>query len=284
MSITTARNNGILFIVATPIGNLSDMSYRAIDTLKKATLILAEDTRHAKSLLNHYDINTPVEAYHEHNETQKSKTIIDKLQQGMDIALISDAGTPLICDPGYTLVKLARDNDIQVSPIPGPCAFISALSAAGVPSTTILFIGFLPHKASARQQLLKQYLYHQDTVSCYESTHRIIDSIKDIQTIYSDDCQMVLAKELTKSFEQFRSGTPSQIIAWLEEDERRCKGEFVLILPPGKPKPQDEEDRQLLITLMEELPLKRAVTVAKQLSRSSKNDLYTLALSLKNNT
>ena len=269
---------GNLYIVATPIGNREDISSRAITILKSVDQILAEDTRHKKQLLIPLGITTPLTSLHAHNETDKSDELILALQQGRSFALISDAGTPLISDPGYPLVKKARLLDIPVIPIPGPCALIAALSASGVPCDTFTFIGFLPAKSTARRETLESLKTAEHTIVFYESTHRINDCINDISNILGSDCELVLAKELTKSFETFISGRCQDVQDWLIADKAHCKGEFVLILPPREQPSHQSDHQHLLSVLLSELPLKQAVKIACKLTGAHKNELYKIAL------
>ncbi len=280
--MTATGATGTLYIVATPIGNKDDMSIRALKTLDAVDLILAEDTRHSLPLLTSLGIKKPVHALHAHNEQEKSQAIIHQLQQGKNIALISDAGTPLISDPGYPLVRLARQHDILVIPIPGCCALITALSAAGVPCDTFTFSGFLPAKQQARQKQLNELKSSPHTLVFYESTHRIKESLNDIALCYGEECSLVLAKELTKTFEHFITGTAATINQWLDMEPARVKGEFVLIIPPRAQASELNEQEKILTILLNELPLKQAVKIACQLTNSHKNELYNLALQLKN--
>ncbi|MDP1602508.1 MAG: 16S rRNA (cytidine(1402)-2'-O)-methyltransferase [Legionella sp.] len=280
MEKSSATFGGILYIVATPIGNLQDISLRAIDTLKTVDSILAEDTRHSLQLLNALGIQKPLLSLHAHNEQDKSNEIITALQNGQSFALISDAGTPLISDPGFVLVRLARKSGIQVVPIPGACALITALCAAGVPCDSFTFAGFLPAKEQARKLKLLSFKTAENTVIIYESTHRIIDCINDIIDVFGEHYQFVLAKELTKSFEHFMQATGSDIKEWLLAEKSRTKGEFVLIFPVQPVIETISEDENILSVLLSELPLKQAVKLAQRLTKSSKNDLYAIALQL----
>ena len=277
-----AGATGTLYIVATPIGNQEDISTRALKILASVDLILAEDTRHSLPLLNVLGIKKPLRSFHAHNETDKSLQIIEQLLAGQSIALISDAGTPLISDPGYPLVKLARQNNITVVPIPGPCALITALSAAGVPCDSFLFLGFLPAKQQARQNKLNEVKEKPYTLVAYESTHRIMECIDDLALCFGEDCELVLAKELTKTFERFISGPPRLVKEWLESELAHKKGEFVLIIPPRPLTDKKNENEFVLSLLLEELPLKQAVNLACKLTQANKNELYDLALQLKN--
>jgi len=283
MTNSLATSIGTLYIVATPIGNREDITLRALSLLKSVDLILAEDTRHSLQLLNALGIKNNVSSLHAHNEEDKSKHILVQLLEGKSIALISDAGTPLISDPGYPLVKLARDHHIPVVPIPGPSALITALCAAGVPCDTFIFSGFLPARQHARKTKLTSLHAVPHTLIFYESTHRIIDCLSDIAEIYGSECEMVLAKELTKTFERFISGTVLIVKEWLLAEPNHTKGEFVLIIPPRLISEQKNDDEKLLTVLLKELPLKQAVTIACQLTTTPKNNLYIKALKIKEN-
>ncbi len=270
---------GTLYIVATPIGNLNDISLRALETLKMVDSILAEDTRHSLTLLSALGIKKPLISLHAHNEHEKSQPIIEALQAGKCFALISDAGTPLISDPGFELVRLAQENKIPVVPIPGACALITALCAAGVPCDSFSFVGFLPAKQLARKNKLLACLTSEHTTVCYESTHRILDCLDDLIEICQPNYEIVLAKELTKTFERFIRGSSSMVKKWLSEDSAHCKGEFVLILPPHITEKKSQEEA-ILSLLLEELSLKQAVKIASIVTKTAKNDLYKIALSL----
>lgn len=277
----SATTMGILYIVATPIGNRDDITVRALNILQSVDTILAEDTRHSMQLLTLLGIKKPLVSLHAHNEANKSEVIIEALKQGKSFALISDAGTPLISDPGYPLVKLAQSNGITVVPIPGACAVIAALSAAGVPCDIFSFFGFLPAKQTARCSKLESLRAMDHTLVFYESTHRILECIDDIATVFGETCELVLAKELTKTFERFISGNCLTVKAWLLADKGHCKGEFVLIIPPrAQQENSNNQTTNLLTVLLAELPLKQAVKIAAQLTKENKNDLYKLALDL----
>ncbi|MFA5959651.1 MAG: 16S rRNA (cytidine(1402)-2'-O)-methyltransferase [Tatlockia sp.] len=275
---TTARSPGTLYIVATPIGNRDDITLRALQVLKSVDVILAEDTRHSTHLLQLLGIHKPLMAFHAHNEALKSMPIIESLKEGQSFALISDAGTPLISDPGFSLVRLARQNHLAVVPIPGPCALVTALSAAGVACDSFTFIGFLPAKAPARRAKLLSLKHQPHTLVFYESTHRLEACIDDLIATFGSDYAFVLAKELTKTFEHFISGTGAEIKAWLLEDPARSKGEFVFILPEAPVEEEQGADKKILSLLLDELPLKQAVKIASLLTQSNKNELYKWAL------
>ena len=277
----TASAAGVLYIVATPIGNRDDITLRALSTLEAVDMIIAEDTRHSMPLLTALGIKKPMMSLHAHNESSKSEQIITMLLQGKSCALISDAGTPLISDPGYPLVRLAQAQQIAVVPIPGACALIAALSAAGVACDSFSFHGFLPAKQSARRQALESLSVIKHTLVFYESTHRIIDSIDDIAHVFGASCELVMAKELTKTFERFVAGTCLEVKEWLLLDRNHTKGEFVLILPARELKEEPSDYKRVLSVLITELPIKQAVKLAAQLTDGNKNELYKLALELK---
>ena len=276
----SASKTGTLYIVATPIGHRNDITIRAQETLASVDAILAEDTRHSQLLLTHLGINKALISLHSHNEAQKTASIITALQTGQSFALISDAGTPLISDPGYPLVKEARSLGIDVVPIPGPCAFVAALSAAGIPCDTFTFYGFLPAKPLARRHKLEQMRMVPHTVIFYESTHRLLACLDDIMSVFSPDVELVLAKELTKAFEQIKVDDCSTIKAWLLEDPARIKGEFVLILPTRPTEQTLTDETRLLSLLLEALPVRQAAQLASKITGSSKNELYQVALQL----
>lgn len=272
---------GILYIVATPIGNLADMTERAIETLRHVDLILAEDTRHTKPLLQHFAINTRTQAFHDHNEREQVSKVIEKLESGEDIALVSDAGTPLISDPGYGLVRAAQQANIQVCPIPGACAVIAALSASGLPTDQFLFAGFIPAKTQQRVKFLKSFSAQNCTLVFYESSHRIQESLRDCAEVFGDR-SATMARELTKKFETIRSATFKELQQWVSEDENQRKGEFVLIVE-GIDKNQDEDEQALdktLSVLLKDLPVSQAVELAVKLLGVKKNKAYKRALEL----
>lgn len=271
-----------LYIVATPIGNLDDITLRAIDTLKRVDLIAAEDTRHSGLLLQHLGIKAKLFSLHDHNEQEKAHVLIEKLQSGLSIALVSDAGTPLINDPGYHLVKACRENDIKVVPIPGACAAIAALSVAGLPSDKFIYEGFLPAKSKARQDSLASLITEPRTMIFYESTHRLLETLKDMQTIFGADKQIVLAKELTKTWETIVSFPVNELIDWLNQDASRQKGEFVLIVAGYTESNKDIDPKAIntLKLLQKELPLKKAAAITAEIYGLKKNQLYQIGLNL----
>jgi len=278
MNQRSASISGVLYIVATPIGNLADISQRAIQVLQTVDIILAEDTRHSQPLLTHFGIKKPLQSFHAHNEITKSNSVIQALQTGQSFALISDAGTPLISDPGYPLVQEARNQGIDVVPIPGACAVIAALSAAGIPCDVFSFFGFLPAKSKARQEKLASLKHIEHTLVFYESTHRIKPCLDDISTVFGSTCELVLAKELTKTFEQFIKGPVPIINQWLNADTNRTKGEFVVIIPPRIALTSSQTPDHVLTVLLSELPLKQAVSLATRITQGNKNTLYQQAL------
>jgi 16S rRNA (cytidine1402-2'-O)-methyltransferase len=281
MNQNHATSHGVLYLVATPIGNLKDVTIRALETLKSVDLILAEDTRHAKIFLQAYQIPTPVHAFHMHNENTTATHWIEQLIQGKDIALISDAGTPLIQDPGYPLIHLATQHGLSIVPIPGACAIITALCASGMPCDQFLFAGFLPAKSQARQEELERLKSSGCTVVVYESTHRLMDSLNQIAEVYGPAHPMVIAKELTKTFERFERAPVQELIQTFRSESTLQKGEFVLILSPYLKADAQQHDEFLLKTLLSNLPLKQSVAIAEKLSKTSKNQLYELALLIK---
>ena len=273
---------GILYIVATPIGNLQDITQRALDTFAQVDLIAAEDTRHSGLLLNHYGIKKPFFALHDHNEQEKAHILVEKLKQGSHIALISDAGTPLISDPGFHLVRQCRESGIRVVPLPGACAAITALCASGIASDRFCFEGFLPAKSKARKDKLENIAEEDRTLIFYESTHRILDTLEDMQSVLGEERYIVLAREITKTWETIMGNTIKNLREWLLEDPNRTKGEMVLIVE-GKPK-SDNNDKissqavKALELIAEELPLKKAAAIVAELYGYKKNALYQFGL------
>lgn len=274
--------NGTLYIVPTPIGNLQDITYRAVEVLSQVNLIACEDTRHSQKLLQHLAINTALVSYHEHNEQHRTLQLIDKLKQGKDIALISDAGTPLISDPGYDLVNQCREQGFDVVPLPGPCAAITALSGAGLPTNKFIFEGFLPVKDQALAQALSQLIEREHTSVFYESPRRVKQTVLKMKQVLGPTRHLVLAKELTKTFETFVSGHADILLQWLDADPAHHKGEFVLMVS-GVKKSVDalpSDAVTLLKALMVELPLKKAAAMTAAHYDLKKNQLYQFGLSL----
>jgi 16S rRNA (cytidine1402-2'-O)-methyltransferase len=273
---------GTLFVVATPIGNLDDLSARALKVLGAVTLIAAEDTRHSARLMQHFGIGTPLAACHEHNERDEGNRFIERLLAGDDVALISDAGTPLISDPGYHLVRQARAAGVRVVPVPGACALIAALSAAGLPSDRFVFEGFLPAKTVGRRARLELVREEPRTLIFYEAPHRILECLQDMREVFGADRQALLARELTKTFETLQGLPLDQLCEWVAADANQQRGECV-VLVAGWQAPEDEaavsvEALRVLDLLLAEMPLKRAAALAAQITGVRKNLLYQAAL------
>lgn len=273
---------GTLYLVATPIGNQDDISLRAIKILSSVDFVAAEDTRHSGIFLNSLGIKARWIALHDHNEMTKSSELVKTLLSGQSIALISDAGTPLINDPGYHLVKQCYQHQIKVVPIPGACAAITALCASGLPTDKFRYEGFIPAKSNARTDLFTLLKNETATLIFYESTHRLMDSLTEMYAIFGSDRTLVLAKELTKQWETIKHDSIEGIINWLNEDERRKKGEFVLILEgnilPTDLSQQIQQALKLIELLLKYLPLNKACVVAAKQYGLKKNQLYQLAL------
>ncbi len=276
---------GSLYVVATPIGNLDDISARALRILREVALIAAEDTRHSVRLLQHFGIETPLAACHEHNERDQGGRFLARLQAGEDVALISDAGTPLISDPGYHLVRQARAAGIAVVPVPGACALIAALSAAGLPSDRFIFEGFLPAKAAGRRARLEQVREEPRTLIFYEAPHRILECLEDMREVFGDDRPALLARELTKTFETLQGLPLAELCEWVAADSNQQRGECV-VLVAGWQAPEGEEAvsaeaLRVLDLLLSEMPLKRAAALAAEITGVRKNVLYQVALERK---
>jgi len=274
---------GVLYIVATPVGNLDDISLRAIDTLKAVDLVAAEDTRHSKRLLQHLGIDTRMISCHEHNEESRCEQILQRLDDGENVALISDAGTPLISDPGYRLGRAVRRAGFRISPIPGANSAIAALSAAGLATTSFHFYGFLSSKKQQRGTQLEALRDLAGTLVLFESSHRIEGLLRQLTQIFPDR-QCVIAKELTKLHEQFLSGTADELLLRFDADKALTRGEFVVLIDnsasAGSEQPESD-DARLLRVLLDEVPVKLAVKIATRLSGKKKNELYQLALHLR---
>ncbi|PCH83801.1 MAG: 16S rRNA (cytidine(1402)-2'-O)-methyltransferase [Piscirickettsiaceae bacterium] len=280
-----SNEKGKLYIVATPIGHLADISLRAIDVLKAVDLIAAEDTRNSKKLLNEHAIQTKMMAYHEHNEDSKSAVLLDKLLEGSSIALISDAGTPLINDPGYSLVRKAHESGIKVVPLPGACAIIAALSSSGLATARFSFEGFLPRTSSARQTILASYVKEPKTLVFYESSHRILACLEDVAQVYAPSRKMTVARELTKTFETIVSGSVKEILEKVRADSNMQRGEFVVLIEgldkkASKLSGLSDNTITTLNVLMKECSLKTAVKLTVELTGDSKKEIYAAALKL----
>jgi len=274
---------GTLFIVATPIGNLDDITFRAFEVLKSVDFVLAENTRHSKKLLSHLDISKPIRAFHEHNEREKTKAIISEIYSGKSIALISDAGTPLISDPGYFLVAQAKKEGLKVVPIPGPTALITALSASGLASDSFTFLGFLPSKQTARVKLLIGLVGRTETIIFYESPKRVLATLTDMQTIFGDSREVCLAKELTKAFETIHTGSIPNLIEYLTIDQNHQKGEFVILISATNKIDLAEAEIQLdslLPILCAEMSTSKAAKIAAKITGIDKKKCYKKAMDL----
>jgi len=274
---------GTLFIVATPIGNLDDITFRAVEILKSVDIVLAEDTRHSKKLLLHLDISKPMYAFHEHNEREKAQVILDELHSGKSIALISDAGTPLISDPGYFLVSQVKKEGLRVIPIPGVSALITALSVSGLASDSFTFLGFLPSKQAARIKLLKTLLNETLTIIFYESPKRILATLSDMHAIFGSSREVCLAKELTKVFETVQTDSIPNLITYLTADENNQKGEFVILISANDKIDLAEAEAQLdslLPILCAEMGASKAAKLAAKITGIDKKKCYKRAIDL----
>jgi len=282
---STGSGAGTLYVVATPIGNLDDISTRALRVLRDVALVAAEDTRHSTRLLRHFGINTPLAACHEHNERAEGERFLSRLLAGEDVALISDAGTPLISDPGFNLVRQVRAAGVQVVPIPGPCALIAALSAAGLPSDRFVFEGFLPAKAVARQTRLQRLVQEERTLVFYEAPHRLLESLQDMTAIFGGERPALLARELSKTFETLKGLPLAELSDWVAADSNQQRGECVLIVSgwqkPDQDAELDDESLRILDLLLKELPIKQAAALAADITGERKNRLYQIALARK---
>jgi len=272
-----------LYVVATPIGNLSDITFRALEVLNAADTIAAEDTRNTKYLLHHHGINDArLLALHQHNERGAAEKIVTLLGQGLSVALVTDAGTPAVSDPGAILVEAVRAAGFRVIPIPGASAVVTALSASGLSAPHFLFYGFLPNKSSARCSALQTLVEHPYTLVFYEAPHRILDCAKDLLEVFSGQREVVFAREITKLFESIHRCKLSEALAWLNSDPNNLRGEFVLLVSGAQPREGLEaETEKTLSLLLKELPLKQAVQLAVKITGGNKNELYERALALK---
>lgn len=274
-------NKGALYIVATPIGNLSDITARAIDTLKSVDIIACEDTRTSAKLLNYFNITTPTIAYHEHNADSQTERLIDKLLGGQSLALISDAGTPLVSDPGFRLVKAAHEHGITVVPIVGACAMIGALSAAGLASDKFSFIGFLPAKSHGRQKTLEAWQNRTETLIFYEAPHRIIDSLADMVAVFGAHREATLCRELTKTFETIKKLPLGELLEFVKNDANQQKGEIVLVVAGATDTEQEVQDYDTwLLRIAQELPPKKAAAVVADVLGLKKSAVYDRLLAL----
>lgn len=275
---------GVLYIVATPIGNLEDLSVRAEKVLAGVDFIAAEDTRHSVKLLQYLGISKPLLALHDHNERDRVGSLLERIAKGESAALISDAGTPLISDPGYVLVRQAREQGVRVVPIPGACALVAALSVAGLPTDRFLFAGFLPAKGAARRSVLEALKDEVATLVFYESPHRVVDMVRDVAAVFGEERELAVMRELTKTFESFYGGSAVSVAGQLQGDANATRGEFVVMVRGA----QAQENRasaldvdKMLRLLCAELPIKKAAKLGAELSGFSRNELYQRALELK---
>ena len=278
-------SSGRLFIVATPIGNLSDITERARHSLANASLIAAEDTRHSKKLMQHLGIDTPLLAYHDFSDERVIDRVISTLVEGNDVALVSDAGTPLVSDPGYRLVRRARELGLPVYPVPGASALTAGLSVSGIPCDRHAFEGFLPARSGQRKQRLESLKDEERTLVFFEAPHRICEFLSDLAHSFGPDREIFVAREISKAFEAPFFGSAGVAVQWCESDPNNQKGEFVIIVRGRSPADQSLESmnqaRDLLTVLLDELPLKQAVAIAVRLTGSNKNAVYELALQMK---
>lgn len=271
-----------LFVVATPIGHLDDMTFRAIEVLKSVSVVAAEDTRQSAQLLKHYNIATPLTACHDHNESNKINILIERLKNGEDIALVSDAGTPLISDPGFKLVRAAQEHNIRVIPVPGACAAIAALSAVGLPSDRFSFEGFLPSKQSQRLLQLEKLKHETQTMIIYEAPHRILECVKDMVDVFGAERPVGFAREITKTFETIKKMTLVELRTFIENDHHQQKGEIVLVIGGATEEHDVNQEKldKLLLRLLEDLSVKAASQLAADLTGIKKKIAYQRALEL----
>ena len=278
-----SNQSGTLYVVATPIGNLGDMVPRAVEILQSVKVIACEDTRHSKKLLDHFRIDTPLMAYHDHSDKKSSHKILGQLSAGNNIALISDAGTPLISDPGYRLVLAARQQGISVIPVPGACAAVAALSVAGLPTDRFRFIGFLPAKSTQRKKVLEELSAVPETMVFYEAPHRILETLKDSVEVFGPEHSGFIARELSKTFETYLHGTLAELVAIVEADSNQQRGEIVLVLA-GREESESTvtvDGERVLRLLLAELPTAKAAALTAKITGGDKKQFYQMALALK---
>ncbi|WP_339898758.1 16S rRNA (cytidine(1402)-2'-O)-methyltransferase [uncultured Gilvimarinus sp.] len=275
-----SQSLGTLYVVATPIGNLGDMVPRAVQVLQSVALIACEDTRHSARLLEHFAITGRCIAYHDHSDDKRTEQILTQLLAGEEVALISDAGTPLVSDPGYRLVRAARQAGVRVVPIPGPCAFVAALSAAGLPSNRFTFEGFLPAKAGARLAALEALADEARTLIFYEAPHRVLACVQDMARAFGPDRELVIAREISKTFETIYTAGASDMADWIAADSNQQRGEIVLLVhgAPERKAGMSAETERVMSVLLDELPVKQAAALGAKLTGAKKNELYQWAL------
>lgn len=269
-------SNGVLYVVATPIGNLEDITLRALATLESADVVAAEDTRHTRKLLKRYQIDSPMVALHEHNESQQAPELVERLNAGQTVALVSDAGTPLISDPGFRLVQQAAESGIRICPIPGASAVTAALSVCALPTDRFVFEGFLPAKQAARRARLKNLLNESRSLVFFESSHRIAASLNDFEDVFGGERQAAVCRELTKQFETILRGSLTQLVQQIESDSNQEKGEFVVVVA-GQERSQEESlaaGLEMAKALLEFLPASQAAKVAAKLTGASRRSIY----------
>jgi 16S rRNA (cytidine1402-2'-O)-methyltransferase len=273
-------NGGVLWVVATPIGNLGDCSERAIDVLRHVDLIIAEDTRVTRRLLDAHGIASPLQSFHEHNEQQRAEPLVARLERGARLALVSDAGTPLLSDPGYQLVRCAQEHNVAVRVVPGPSAITAALSVSGLPTRPFWFEGFLPARASARRRRLRELSTLRGTLVFFEAPHRVRECLADMVTELGAEREAAFARELSKRFEEVRRDSLGSLVAWFERNSPR--GEFVLLVH-GAPATSIDRDQltHVLECLLDVLPTRQAAAAAARITGARRNDAYALALTLK---
>lgn len=274
------QKTGKLYVVATPLGHLMDITLRAVDVLKTVDRVLAEDTRHSRQLLQHFNIDKPLMSLHNFNESDRVGQVLTYLEQGEQIALMSDAGTPLISDPGFLLVRKARELGFSVSPLPGPCALIAALCVSGLPANQFIFEGFLPPKQEARKLHLKRLANEVRTIIFYEAPHRLLALLEDLKATWGEERLIVVAKELTKIHESVALKTIEAHLTHFKANPDTLRGEFVVLTEGAKAieKELELEADRILDILLNELSLKQAVKIASLITEQSKNDLYERAL------
>ena len=273
-----------LYVVATPIGNLQDITLRALEVLKTVDAIAAEDTRHTSHLLSHFAIQKKLIAVHEHNEQKSAQILLERLQSGESIALVTDAGTPGISDPGAIVVDVLREAGVKVVPVPGASAVIAALSASGITANGYVFYGFLPASGSQRRKALEALKGYSSTLVFYEAPHRIIECVEDLAKVLGGERRITIARELTKTFETFHRCVLQDAKGWLESDPNQQRGEFVLLVEAAAVVEEadiSEDAERILRLLLADLPLKQAVKLATEITGVKKNILYEFALKLK---